>query len=49
MVTDTAPTHTYAPYQEYWHDPSFMTVDSLDSVYTYFKIEKMEEAYNAII
>jgi hypothetical protein len=41
-------THTYAPYQEYWHAPSVMTVDAVDGVYTYFKIANMDYCYNGV-
>lgn len=41
-------THTYAPYSEYWHDAAGMTVESEDGVYSYFKIDNMENAYDGV-
>ncbi len=40
--------HTYAPYQEVWHDSAAMTVDFLDGAYTYFKIDDFDQAYNGV-
>jgi len=41
-------THTYAPYQEVWHEAASLDVDSVDSVYTYFKMDNMENAYDGV-
>jgi hypothetical protein len=41
-------THTYAPYQEVWHEASSLDVDSVDGVYTYFKMDNMENAYDGV-
>lgn len=43
-----AGTHTYAPYQEYWHDPAVMTVEGQDGVYTYFKLANLDYLYNGV-
>ena len=43
-----AGTHTYAPYQEVWHEASSLDVDSMDGVYTYFKLDNMENAYDGV-
>jgi hypothetical protein len=43
-----AGTHTYAPYQEVWHEAAGMTVDSVDGAYAYYKIDNYEEAYNGV-
>ena len=41
-------THTYAPYQEYWHAPSSLKMDSLDHVYTFFRFVHIDYAYNGV-
>ncbi|MCC6547180.1 hypothetical protein IT570_08435 [Candidatus Sumerlaeota bacterium] len=41
-------THTYAPYQEYWHAPSSLKVDSVDHVYTFFRFVNLDYAYNGV-
>jgi len=43
-----AGTHTYAPYQEVWHEPAVMTVDSMDGVYAYHKMANMDYCYNGV-
>lgn len=40
--------HTYAPYQEYWHDDAVMTVDSLDGIYSYFKLANMDSCFDGV-
>ncbi|MBI1293163.1 hypothetical protein GC173_18305 [bacterium] len=41
-------THTYAPYQELWHDTSVMTAEGQDTVYTYFKMANLEHLYDGV-
>lgn len=38
--------HTYAPYQEYWHEDTSMKVDARDGVYTYFKLDNLRALYD---
>ena len=40
--------HTYHPYQEYWHDNANMTVDFSDGVYSHFKINRFDQAYDGV-
>ena len=39
-------THTYAPYQEPWHDSVTFTFASVDGVYAYSKINNMRYCYD---
>lgn len=41
-----AGSHTYAPYQEYWHEDTTMKVDAADGDYTYFKLDNLRALYD---
>lgn len=41
-----AGSHTYAPYQEYWHTNTSMKVESTDRDYTYFKLDNLRALYD---